>query len=541
MLVGGWRSALAGAATLGMVALGCGNKGGGSAGGTGSVAGPSAGGSAGPVAASVAEWRVGAYLSLSGDDADFGIFTKEGVELAVDEINKAGGVKTRPLKVLYEDDKSNSLEANNKVLQLIDRDKVVALIGEVTSSRSKAGGIVANSKHIPMITPTATNPDVTRVGPFVFRVCFTDDIQAAATATFLVDKLGKKRIALLYATDELYSSGLAEQVRKELAKHGTTMVAEKGFLKKETNFTTYLNELKDAKPDIIYAPIFYNQMALIARQAKALGLKGEMFVGGDGWDGPELLTDAGDELEGAYFTNFYAPDVPVAERQGLPRQLHRALQEGPVEQRRHGLRRGQASSPTPSAAPRTSRRTPSARRSRTPGTSRAPRAHHHRRRSQRRQAGDRGADQGEEVHLLLHRARQGAGPARGPRVQRGAPREVEYRRAMLLFWKVWSALETGLAQGAMIALVALGYTMVYGILKLINFAHSEVFMMGAYAGLFLIGALGGEGAPHLRRHRRHLRRHAPRRRAGRGGGAHRLRARSAPAAASRPTRASPRW
>jgi len=101
-------------------------------------------------------------------------------------------------------------------------------------------------------------------------------------------------------------------VKKELTARGAQIVAEKGFLKKETNFTTYLNELKDAKPDIIYAPIFYNQMSIIGRQGKALGLKGEMFAGGDGWDGPELLSDAGDELEGAYFTNFYAPDVPWA-------------------------------------------------------------------------------------------------------------------------------------------------------------------------------------------------------------------------------------
>jgi branched-chain amino acid transport system substrate-binding protein len=163
-----------------------------------------------------------------------------------------------------------------------------------------------------MITPSSTNPDVTKVGPFIFRVCFTDDVQAQAAAAFIVDKLGKKRVGLLFATDDLYSSGLAEQMRQELKKHGGEIVAEKGFLKKETNFTTYLNELRDAKPDIIYAPIFYNQMSLIARQGKALGLKGEMFAGGDGWDGPELLSDAGDELEGAYFTNFYAPDVPWA-------------------------------------------------------------------------------------------------------------------------------------------------------------------------------------------------------------------------------------
>ncbi len=293
-----------GLAALALGALGCDNKG-------GPAIGPETQGApARPAASAATEWKVGAYLSLSGEDADFGIFTKDGIELAVDEINKAGGVKGKPVKVLYEDDKSNAMEANNKVLQLIDRDKVVALLGEVTSGRSRAGGIVANKKHIPMITPSETNPDVTKVGPFVFRVCFTDDVQAQATASFLVDKLGKKRIGVLYATDDLYSSGLTEEVRKELKKRGSGFVAEKGFLKKETNFTTYLNELKDSKPDVIYAPIFYNQMALIARQGKAIGIKGDMFAGGDGWDGPALVNDAGDELEGALFTNFYAPDVP---------------------------------------------------------------------------------------------------------------------------------------------------------------------------------------------------------------------------------------
>ena len=302
----GWTRAIAGAAAFAAFVAGCdGNK----AGTSGADIKPE--GSQKPASAPApADWKIGAYLSLSGEDAAFGVYTKEGMELAVDELNHAGGVKGKPIKVLYEDDKSNPQEATNKVLQLIDRDKVLALIGEVASSRSKAGGIVANKKKIPMITPSSTNPEVTKVGPFVFRVCFTDDKQGQAGADFILDKLGKKRVGLLYATDDLYSSGLAEEFRKELKKKGGDLAVEKGFLKKETNFTTYLNELKDAKPDIIYAPIYYNQMTLIARQGKAAGIKGEMFAGGDGWDADELLNDAGDELEGAYFTNFYAPDVP---------------------------------------------------------------------------------------------------------------------------------------------------------------------------------------------------------------------------------------
>ncbi len=261
-------------------------------------------------AGSAPEWKVGAYFSLSGEDASFGIYTREGIELAVDEVNKAGGVRGKPFKVLFEDDKSNPQEASNKVLQLIDRDKVVALLGEVASGRSKAGGIVANRRKVPMITPSSTNPDVTKVGPFVFRVCFMDDAQGQAAAALVVNKLGKKKVGVLFATDDLYSSGLAEEFRKELKKRGGEIVADKGFLKKETNFTTYLNEINDAKPDIVYAPIYYNQMILIARQSKAVGIKGDMFVGGDGWDAPELTRDAGEELEGAYLTDLYAPDVP---------------------------------------------------------------------------------------------------------------------------------------------------------------------------------------------------------------------------------------
>lgn len=255
-------------------------------------------------------WKVGAYLSLSGAETQFGIETKEGIELAVDEVNQAGGAKGRQIKVLYEDNKSTPQETNNKVLQLITRDKVVALLGEVTSSRSMVGGLVANKHKIPMISPSATAPEVTQIGPFIFRVCFTDDIQGKMGAEFVVKTMGKKKVAILFASDDVYSSGLAQQFRDESKKLGAEIVIEKSFLKTETNFTTYINEIRDSKAELIYAPIFYNAMVPIARQAKAAGVPGSKFVGGDGWDADTLLSDAGDELDGAYFTNHYAPDVP---------------------------------------------------------------------------------------------------------------------------------------------------------------------------------------------------------------------------------------
>jgi len=212
--------------------------------------------------------------------------------------------------VLFEDDKSNVQEASNKVLQLIDRDKVIAILGEVASSRSKAGGLVANNKHIPMVTPSSTNVEVTVGREYVFRACFTDDLQGKSAATFAVDKLKKKKLAILYVAQDSYSSGLAASFREAAQKLGAQIVADKGYQKGETNFTTYLSEIKAADPELVFVPNYYNDMVPIARQAKAVGLTGEMFLGGDGWDSEDLLKGASAELEGAYFTNHYAPDVP---------------------------------------------------------------------------------------------------------------------------------------------------------------------------------------------------------------------------------------
>ncbi|MFO0761191.1 MAG: ABC transporter substrate-binding protein [Byssovorax sp.] len=299
---------IAGALIAGALSSGCGRSGapGATGGSETASAGASASGAAQPPSG---PWKVGAYLPLSGADAQYGVDTKEGIELAIGEANDAGGVKGRPIKVVYEDDKSNPQEATNKVLQLIDRDRVVALLGEVTSSRSKAGGIVANKRRVPMIT-TSTNAEVTKVGPFVFRNCFTDEVQGKWGADFVVNKLGKKKLALLFASDDLYSSGLAQEFRNHAKSLGAQIVIEKSFLKAETNFTTYINEIKEKKPEAIYSPTYYAAMIPIARQAKAAGLTGTTFVGGDGWDADELLKDAGDEMEGAFFTNHYAPDVP---------------------------------------------------------------------------------------------------------------------------------------------------------------------------------------------------------------------------------------
>ena len=256
------------------------------------------------------EITVGAYLSLSGSDSTFGTDTRDGIELKVEEINAAGGIKGKKIKVLYEDDKSTTQEASQKVRQLIDRDKVVALLGEVASSRSLAGGLIANTSHVPMVTPSSTAVEVTQGREWVFRTCFTDDQQGAVAARFVKNEMKKSKMGVFYAAQDTYSSGLARSFRDEFKKLGGEIVVDKGYQKGETNFRTYLSELKTANPEAIFVPNYYNEMVLIARQAREVGLTGTSFVGGDGWDSANLVEGAGTEREGAYFTNHYAPDIP---------------------------------------------------------------------------------------------------------------------------------------------------------------------------------------------------------------------------------------
>jgi branched-chain amino acid transport system substrate-binding protein len=253
---------------------------------------------------------VGAFFSLSGADAVLGNESREGVELATDEINAAGGIKGARVRLFMEDDKSNLQETSTRVSQLIERDNVIAVLGEVVTARSKAAGLVANKKHIPMISPSSAGAEVTQGKEYVFRVCSTDDDQGKAGAEFVVNGLGRKRIAVLSAGEDTRSTSLSSSFSASAIELGATIVAGKSYPASETDFTSYLREIKNAGADIVYAPVPVRDMVVIARHAQALGIAGSSFVGADGWDSEDLLKAAGAELEGAHFTSHYAPDVP---------------------------------------------------------------------------------------------------------------------------------------------------------------------------------------------------------------------------------------
>lgn len=252
---------------------------------------------------------VGFYGALTGSTATFGQSGKKGVSLAFDEINARGGVLGKPLSLKIEDDRGEPAEAASSVTKLISRDHVVALIGEAASSRTLAAAPIAQSSEVPMVTPSSTNPQVTRVGIYVFRVCFTDDFQGEMLARFAAESLRAKTAAFLVDVKSDYSVGLAEAFRRAFSRAGGRVVAEQRYSEGDTDFSAQLTQIRSAAPDVVFVPGYYTEVGLVARQKQSLGVGG-VLLGGDGWDSPRLTEIAGAAADGAYFSNHYSPQDP---------------------------------------------------------------------------------------------------------------------------------------------------------------------------------------------------------------------------------------
>lgn len=253
--------------------------------------------------------RLGFFGSLTGSTATFGQSGKNGASLAVEEINAAGGVLGEDLLLLPEDDRGEPSEAASAVTKLISRDHVVALIGEAASSRTLAAAPIAQQDGVPLITPSSTNPQVTRVGDYIFRACFVDDVQGAGLARFAVESLHARTAALLVDLRSDYSIGLAGAFRKAFERRGGRITADQRYSEGDTDFSAQLTALRDAAADVLFVPGYYTEIGLIARQKKQLGVPG-VLLGGDGWDSPRLIEIGGDALEGSFFANHYSPQDP---------------------------------------------------------------------------------------------------------------------------------------------------------------------------------------------------------------------------------------
>ncbi|HKO53824.1 MAG TPA: ABC transporter substrate-binding protein [Polyangiaceae bacterium] len=259
-------------------------------------------------ASEATEIAIGHYASMTGSTAHFGQDTDRGARLAIEEANAQGGVLGKKLKLVTLDTRGDSAEAANAVNRLIDVEKVSAVLGEVASSLSLAGGRVAQRRKIPMISPTSTNPKVTEVGEYIFRVCFIDPFQGKVMATFARNNLKFDRVAILKDVKNDYSIGLADAFRKSFSAAGGTIVVEQSYSQGDTDFSAQVTAIRGTQAQAVFVPGYYSEVGTIARTAERLGLKVPL-LGGDGWDSPDLFKIGGDAINGSYFSNHFAPDV----------------------------------------------------------------------------------------------------------------------------------------------------------------------------------------------------------------------------------------
>jgi branched-chain amino acid transport system substrate-binding protein len=262
------------------------------------------------------EILIGEFGSLTGTTATFGISTRNGIDMAIEEVNAAGGVLGRQVRVIVEDDQGRPEEAQTVVTKLITSDRVVAVLGEVASSRTLAAAPVAQQNGIPLITPSSTNPEVTLVGDYIFRVCFIDPFQGLVMAKFATNTLKMNRVAILRDIKNDYSVGLADVFIENFTQMGGQIVADESYSEGDTDFSAQLTALRATNPQAIFVPGYYTEVGLIARQAKSLGLNVPL-LGGDGWDSPSLIEIGGEALEGSYFSNHYSVEDPSPAIQGF--------------------------------------------------------------------------------------------------------------------------------------------------------------------------------------------------------------------------------
>ena len=249
--------------------------------------------------------KIGGIFPLSGQVAVYGVECKNGVDLAIEEINAAGGINGKPVVLVSEDDEGNPDKTVNAFKKLSTKDGVKVVIGSLTSGCTQAITTLAQASKVVQIAPAATAPAITDAGDFIFRACFIDPFQGTVGGKFAAETLGKKRAAILYDIGNDYSVGLSDNFKIAFTKAGGSIVSEESYATNDKDFNAQLTKIKNANPDVVYLPDYYGTVALIAKQLRAQGITAPI-VGADGWDG--LTSNAGDEVLGGYYSNHYAVD-----------------------------------------------------------------------------------------------------------------------------------------------------------------------------------------------------------------------------------------
>ncbi|GHV85228.1 ethanolamine utilization protein EutJ [Spirochaetia bacterium] len=249
---------------------------------------------------------IGAVFPLSGQVAFYGTESRDGALLAIDEINAAGGLLGKKLTLLAEDDEGDGAKALSAFTKLTTRDKVSFILGSSTSGATMAMTQQAQQNKVILISPSATNVDVTKPGDFIFRACFIDPFQGIVGADFAYETLNARRAAVLYDAGADYNTGLADEFKKEFLKIGGQVVADEAYQTNDKDFNAQITRIKAANPDVVYLPNYYNDVALQANQLRDQGV-GIPLIGGDGWDG--LVDNTGDEALNGFWSAGFAADT----------------------------------------------------------------------------------------------------------------------------------------------------------------------------------------------------------------------------------------
>ena len=251
--------------------------------------------------------KIGGLAPLTGDVSVYGVAVDNGVKMAVEEINADGGVLGKQIEYIVYDEKGDATEAVNAYNKLVQSDNVVAIVGDVTSKPTLAVAQQAAKDKIPLITASGTAENITQAGENIFRACFIDPFQGELMASYASKKLEKKTAAIIYNISDDYSKGLYEAFEAAAGDLGIEVVQVEGYGKGTVDFKAQLTNIKSKNPDVIFLPVYYQVVALIAVQAKELGIEAQ-FLGADGWDGVIGQVDESnmDAVNGAYFCSQYS-------------------------------------------------------------------------------------------------------------------------------------------------------------------------------------------------------------------------------------------
>lgn len=273
--------------------------------------------------------KIGGMAPLTGALAIYGVTTTNGAELAVKEINENGGVLGKKIEYVMLDTKGDSTEAVMAYNKLVD-EKVAGIIGEVTSKPTLAVTEVAVQDNMPLITPTGTQVDITEAGPNVFRVCFTNPYQGKVLAITSKERLGADTVAVMLNNSSDYSDGIAKAFIEESEKLGMRVMGVEGYSDGDKDFRPQLTKLAAMNPDVILIPEYYEQAALIATQAREVGVN-SIFVGSDGWDGIAKTLDKSSyaAIENSYFTNHFSIEDQSEKIQNFLKDYREAYKEDP--------------------------------------------------------------------------------------------------------------------------------------------------------------------------------------------------------------------